>query len=257
MTRCLATICTLLISALSGIVHASGDAIVQVASNDASLAQASSVDIGQYSLANYGATNAAGPFNGSGLFVPDQGPLPISVNGWGTGVDGVSVMAYVPIQPQTPVSFSFGAAGVEAFSFSAGGPILTAILDPSRVFPSYRLTALASSGESYEFTSSGGIAVKAVRGSIVKVTIALFYAPASGNNYIAGGFNALRAVRGSNLVKVPGGTLPQGSGLAGQVVENFQIGKFEVTWAEWRFAKIAGVRRFRSSRGVRDGAPRG
>ena len=143
-------------------------------------------------------------------------------------------MAYVPIQPQTPVSFSFGAAGVEAFSFSAGGPILTAILDPSRVFPSYRLTALASSGESYEFTSSGGIAVKAVRGSIVKVTIALFYAPASGNNYIAGGFNALRAVRGSNLVTVPGGTLPQGSGLAGQVIRDFQIGKTEVTWAEWQ-----------------------
>lgn len=36
------------------------------------------------------------------------------------------------------------------------------------------------------------------------------------------------------LVTVLGGTLPQGSELAGQTVETFQIGKYEVTWGEWK-----------------------
>ena len=38
----------------------------------------------------------------------------------------------------------------------------------------------------------------------------------------------------ANMVTVTGGTLPQGSGLAGQVVAAFQIGKYEVTWGEWK-----------------------
>jgi formylglycine-generating enzyme required for sulfatase activity len=38
----------------------------------------------------------------------------------------------------------------------------------------------------------------------------------------------------ANMVIVAGGTLPQGSGLAGQTVATFQIGKYEVTWGEWK-----------------------
>jgi cyclophilin family peptidyl-prolyl cis-trans isomerase/formylglycine-generating enzyme required for sulfatase activity len=37
-----------------------------------------------------------------------------------------------------------------------------------------------------------------------------------------------------NMVTVQGGTLPTGSALAGQVVGHFQIGKYEVTWGEWK-----------------------
>ena len=37
-----------------------------------------------------------------------------------------------------------------------------------------------------------------------------------------------------NMVRVEGGALPSGSGLAGQVVATFQIGKYEVTWGEWQ-----------------------
>jgi formylglycine-generating enzyme required for sulfatase activity len=37
-----------------------------------------------------------------------------------------------------------------------------------------------------------------------------------------------------NMVAVQGGTLPQGSSLAGQTVGSFEIGKFEVTWGEWK-----------------------
>ena len=37
-----------------------------------------------------------------------------------------------------------------------------------------------------------------------------------------------------NMVLVEGGTLPSGSGLAGQVVATFQIGKYEVTVGEWQ-----------------------
>ncbi len=39
---------------------------------------------------------------------------------------------------------------------------------------------------------------------------------------------------GSGMVLVKGGTLPQGSELAGQVVGDFSIGRTEVTWGEWK-----------------------
>jgi len=38
----------------------------------------------------------------------------------------------------------------------------------------------------------------------------------------------------TDMVTVHGGTLPQGSELAGQVVNGFQIGKYEVTWGLWK-----------------------
>jgi len=37
-----------------------------------------------------------------------------------------------------------------------------------------------------------------------------------------------------SMVAVQGGTLPQASELAGQTVATFQIGKYEVTWGEWK-----------------------
>jgi formylglycine-generating enzyme required for sulfatase activity len=37
-----------------------------------------------------------------------------------------------------------------------------------------------------------------------------------------------------NLITVAGGKLPVGSQLANQTVQTFQIGKYEVTWAEWQ-----------------------
>jgi len=37
-----------------------------------------------------------------------------------------------------------------------------------------------------------------------------------------------------SMIAVAGGTLPQSSDLAGQVVTSFQIGKYEVTWGEWK-----------------------
>ena len=37
-----------------------------------------------------------------------------------------------------------------------------------------------------------------------------------------------------NLVTIQGGTLPQGSALAGQSVQAFQIGRTETTWGEWK-----------------------
>jgi formylglycine-generating enzyme required for sulfatase activity len=39
---------------------------------------------------------------------------------------------------------------------------------------------------------------------------------------------------GANMVTVQGGTLPASSGLAGQSVASFRIGKYEVTWDEWQ-----------------------
>lgn len=47
------------------------------------------------------------------------------------------------------------------------------------------------------------------------------------------GFRYARSAIG-DMVTVQGGTLPAGSGLAGQTVSTFQIGKYEVTWGEWK-----------------------
>jgi formylglycine-generating enzyme required for sulfatase activity len=43
--------------------------------------------------------------------------------------------------------------------------------------------------------------------------------------------------RHGGMVLVRGGTLPKGSGSAGQVVEDFSIGRTEVTWGEWKVVR--------------------
>jgi formylglycine-generating enzyme required for sulfatase activity len=48
------------------------------------------------------------------------------------------------------------------------------------------------------------------------------------------GFRLARSLPAESMVNVYGGTLPQSSGLAGQQVASFQIGRYEVTWAEWQ-----------------------
>jgi sulfatase modifying factor 1 len=45
------------------------------------------------------------------------------------------------------------------------------------------------------------------------------------------------------MVSVTGGTLPQISGLAGVAVRDFQIGKYEVTWDEWKEVRDLAVKR--------------
>jgi sulfatase modifying factor 1 len=44
-----------------------------------------------------------------------------------------------------------------------------------------------------------------------------------------------------SMVMVKGGRLPQGSELAGQEVKDFQIGKYEVTWGEWKAVRAWAV----------------
>ena len=45
----------------------------------------------------------------------------------------------------------------------------------------------------------------------------------------------------TNMVTLVGGTLPQSSGLSGQTVATFQIGKYEVSWGEWKEVRAWGV----------------
>jgi formylglycine-generating enzyme required for sulfatase activity len=47
-------------------------------------------------------------------------------------------------------------------------------------------------------------------------------------------FNLVVESNFTDMVTVQGGTLPVGSGLAGQTVATFQIGKYELTWGEWK-----------------------
>jgi hypothetical protein len=43
------------------------------------------------------------------------------------------------------------------------------------------------------------------------------------------------------MVSILGGTLPSASALSGQVVRDFQIGKYEVTWGEWKTVRAWAV----------------
>ena len=65
----------------------------------------------------------------------------------------------------------------------------------------------------------------------------------------AGGLPGIPPVSQSirmQMVSVTGGTLPQASELAGMTVQDFQIGKYEVAWDEWKevrdWAKAKGYR---------------
>ena len=51
------------------------------------------------------------------------------------------------------------------------------------------------------------------------------------------GFRLARSLPAESMVNVYGGTLPQTSGLAGQQVTSFKIGRYEVTWARLGGAK--------------------
>jgi hypothetical protein len=54
------------------------------------------------------------------------------------------------------------------------------------------------------------------------------------------GFRYARNAIG-DMVTVQGGTLPAVSGLAGQAVQPFDIGRFEVTWAEWQTVRAYAI----------------
>jgi len=67
-------------------------------------------------------------------------------------------------------------------------------------------------------------------------TITISSDATSGNNTIIlnGTGSASSPTPSLVMVTVQGGTLPSGSELAGQKVATFQIGKYEVTWGEWK-----------------------
>ena len=56
----------------------------------------------------------------------------------------------------------------------------------------------------------------------------------SGPDYRINNIGFRLARSSGNMVTVQGGTLPASSGLGNQTVETFQIGKYEVTWGEWK-----------------------
>lgn len=75
--------------------------------------------------------------------------------------------------------------------------------------------------------------------------VALIFKPAAALNYGGNLSVASNATDGSGvlpvsgcgvmpMITVKGGTLPSSSQFAGQVVSTFQIGKYEVTWEEWK-----------------------
>jgi formylglycine-generating enzyme required for sulfatase activity len=62
----------------------------------------------------------------------------------------------------------------------------------------------------------------------------------------------------TNMVTVAGGTLPESSELSGQNVATFQIGKYEVSWGEWKEVRAWGVANgYSDLNGVGDTDPSG
>ena len=60
------------------------------------------------------------------------------------------------------------------------------------------------------------------------------------------------------MVTLAGGTLPQSSGLSGQNVATFRIGKYEVSWGEWKEVRAWGVAKgYSDLDGVGDTYPSG
>jgi formylglycine-generating enzyme required for sulfatase activity len=82
--------------------------------------------------------------------------------------------------------------------------------------------AMSFTGAGTSVTGEGG---EDVCWATVKASMGAFKVVASSST---GGTAA------SGMVLVKGGTLPQGSELAGQVVGDFSIGRTEVTWGEWK-----------------------
>ncbi|MFM8982682.1 MAG: formylglycine-generating enzyme family protein, partial [Spartobacteria bacterium] len=71
------------------------------------------------------------------------------------------------------------------------------------------------------------------------------------------GFRYARSAIG-DMVTVQGGTLPQGSGLANQTVQTFEIGRTEVTWGEWKTVRDwAATNGYNDLAGVGDTKPSG
>jgi formylglycine-generating enzyme required for sulfatase activity len=77
--------------------------------------------------------------------------------------------------------------------------------------------------------ANNGSGQKAIEGSLDDIRI---YDRALSEAEVTQLYN--KDLENPNMVTVQGGTLPQSSGLAGQSVPAFQIGKYEVTWAEWK-----------------------
>ena len=67
------------------------------------------------------------------------------------------------------------------------------------------------------------------------------------------GFRYVRNAIGE-MVTVQGGTLPSGSTLAGQIVQTFDIARFEVTWEEWQTVRTYAIANGYDLSGVGSGA---
>ncbi|NDG72651.1 MAG: hypothetical protein EBY32_15415, partial [Proteobacteria bacterium] len=124
---------------------------------------------------------------------------------------------------------------------------------PNEVFAGYTFTAIGTTGASVWSVSSGSLPPGM---SFNATTATLSGTPTTAGNYTftiqvaSGGYSdeveveleiAPPQVNYAEMVTVQGGTLPQGSGLAGQSVQAFQIGKYEVTWGEWKTVRTWAV----------------
>ena len=126
-------------------------------------------------------------------------------------------------------------AGLSASQTTLAGNVTTLSTQVSGV-SSNATAALGAVSELSGNVTSLGAQVNTLSGNVTTLTN-------EQNNKLAGLEAAIKTLRddlaaagvlGGVFVNVQGGTLPQGSGLAGQTVATFQIGKYEVTWGEWR-----------------------
>ena len=114
-------------------------------------------------------------------------------------------------------SFQFGASGNGVVTVLSGQDYLALSVNGTEESTRTRLLAVP-----YALKSADA---QALRDELVEAGVL----PPEGGNATA------------DMVSVQGGTLPQSSGLSGQTVATFQIGKYEVSWGEWKEVRAWGV----------------
>ena len=114
-------------------------------------------------------------------------------------------------------SFQFGASGNGVVTVLSGQDFLSLSVNGTEESTRTRLLAVP-----YALKSADA---QALRDELVEAGVL----PPEGGNATA------------DMVSVQGGTLPQSSELSGQNVATFQIGKYEVSWGEWKEVRAWGV----------------
>ncbi len=179
--------------------------------------------IGYSVVQRAGATEAAWvpgamSFSGAGTAVTSEGGEEVC---WATVRVTMGAFKVVPLSPPVitaPLSVGVLANGTLSLMVSATGSGL------SYQWKKDGANIQGANSASHTATGAGTYSVMVTNSAGSVTSVGIIFTDTGG-------------VVGDGMVVVKGGTLPAGSGLAGEVVGDFSIGKTEVTWGEWKVVR--------------------